>query len=305
MTIFFLNVRGLNQGIRMRDYMHLFSTHKPSIVGLVETKIKEINSSRLLHFIPAGWQSMNNYSSDPHGRIWILWDSNVWSCSMVQASSQHITISAINQGGLCFLITFIYAFNLASERQILWSQLQKFSTTHSQPWLLLGDLNTVRSFDEKIGGRSLQYSQIRELQDFINKTQLLELHSTSPGWTWHNMNVGSSRIYAQLDRILCNTHWLSLMPSSYYETLSHLSSDHKPLLLHLIQLTRTNSKPFKYFKSWQSIEGYKEIVQQAWSISPLATLYTKLGKSFQVSDKPFAVGIKRKSYLTLRVYLPL
>src|SRR3954469_731835 len=99
MTILFWNVRGLNRGPRIRDYIHLSSTYKPSIVGLVETKIKEINSSRILCHIPNDWESLNNYSSDPHGRIWIIWDARVWSCNMIQGSSQHITISAINQGG--------------------------------------------------------------------------------------------------------------------------------------------------------------------------------------------------------------
>src|SRR4051812_8384616 len=86
----------------------------------------------------------------------------------------------------------------------------------------------------------------RYIQDFINKTNLLELRSSTPGWTWHNMSIGSSRIYAKLDRILCNTHWLTLMPSSYYEALSHLTSDHKPLLLHLTKPPSGTSKPFKY-----------------------------------------------------------
>src|SRR5436190_23607750 len=98
------------------------------------------------------------------------------------------------------------------------------------------------------------------MQDFIGKSQLMDLHTTTPGWTWHNNTLGQARIFAKLDRVLCNTSWLSLMPTSFYETLSHSTSDHKPIILHLFPPTRQCPKAFKYFTAWQLMEGYRDLV---------------------------------------------
>src|SRR4051812_19549403 len=109
MSILFWNVRGINKGPRLKDYLSITASNNPSMVCLVETKIKEINSHRILAYIPSDWHSLSNYSSDPRGGIWVFWDTKYWNCSMVHASAQYITIKAINQGGLCCLVTFIYA----------------------------------------------------------------------------------------------------------------------------------------------------------------------------------------------------
>src|SRR3954470_6447574 len=98
MSILFWNVRGINKTPRVKDYLAISALKKPSMVCFVETKVKETNSHRLLTFIPRDWHSLNNYNSDPGGRIWLFWDANTWNCSMVQSSAQFITISAINQG---------------------------------------------------------------------------------------------------------------------------------------------------------------------------------------------------------------
>src|SRR5438270_13005937 len=127
MSILFWNVRGINKYPRVNDFLTIKGIHRPSIVCLVETKVKEENSSRLLNYFPSDWNSINNYTCDPHGRIWIFLDTKSWNCSMEQSSAQHITLSAINKGGLCCTATFIYAFNLSSQRKRLWNDLLTFS----------------------------------------------------------------------------------------------------------------------------------------------------------------------------------
>src|SRR2546430_5353129 len=116
MSMLFWNVRGINKSPRLRDYLSLTATHKPSVVCIVETKVKEAHSSRISDYIPSDWNFLNNYSSDNSGRIWILWDTKAWNCTHVDSSAQYITISALNIGGFSCYITCIYAFNFASFR---------------------------------------------------------------------------------------------------------------------------------------------------------------------------------------------
>src|SRR4051812_35732578 len=132
MSILFWNVRGINRTPRVKDLLSIISLKKPSMICLIETKIKELNSHRIMAHIPSDWHHLNNYSNDPGGRILIFWDTNSWNCTLVHSSAQYITIEAINQGGLSCMVTFIYAYNLSSQRKALWNDLQTFSTTNSK-----------------------------------------------------------------------------------------------------------------------------------------------------------------------------
>ena len=54
-------------------------------------------------------------------------------------------------------------------------------------------------------------------------------------------------LLVDLIRCLCNGDWLSLMSESYYEYLSQSTSDHSPMLLHLLSKSNSRPKPFKFF----------------------------------------------------------
>ena len=52
------NVRGLNLEER-RDVMDHISMYGPTIVGLVETRVKESKASRITRYLPHGWSFLN------------------------------------------------------------------------------------------------------------------------------------------------------------------------------------------------------------------------------------------------------
>ena len=127
MSIILWNVRGLNHS-RISDVKFLLQSHQPSIVCLIETKVKTHNSHRITNFLPADWSSINNYDHDSHGRIWVLWNFNTWSCSLISSSDQYIIVRAPNKGGFDCIISFIYAHNFQNLRRQLWHDLLYFST---------------------------------------------------------------------------------------------------------------------------------------------------------------------------------
>src|SRR4051812_33330813 len=99
MSIILWNVRGLNQTSRLSDFKSLIYSHQPSLICLVETKIKAQNSDRIISCLPSDWSYLNNYDHDTHGRIWIVWHFHTWSCTLVSSSDQFITLRATNKGG--------------------------------------------------------------------------------------------------------------------------------------------------------------------------------------------------------------
>src|SRR4051812_36228281 len=117
MSVILWNVRGLNHCSRISDFKVLLHSYQPSLIFLVETKIKEHNSNRILSCLPAEWSSLNNYDHDSHGRIWIFWHFHTWNCSLVSSSDQFITLRATNKGGFDCFISFIYAQNFQTLRK--------------------------------------------------------------------------------------------------------------------------------------------------------------------------------------------
>ncbi|KAL2937606.1 Polyribonucleotide nucleotidyltransferase [Bienertia sinuspersici] len=49
--------------------------------------------------------------------------------------------------------TFVYAFNEAKGREMLWQDLYKMHSTQKGPWLVMGDLNVVMNMEERIGSK--------------------------------------------------------------------------------------------------------------------------------------------------------
>ena len=72
MSVLIWNVRGLNFKERRRDVMDHISMYASSIVGLVETKVKESTAYRVTRCLPHGWASLNNYSHAPKRKNLVL-----------------------------------------------------------------------------------------------------------------------------------------------------------------------------------------------------------------------------------------
>jgi len=106
----------------VKDHIHKL---KPSIIGLVETKVKPHKAKRILNCIPPGWGYTNNYAFSNEGRIWVLRYMHIWKCSIINLSSQQITIEAKNNGGLEIVLSFIFRENWRSQRYVLLSELQQ------------------------------------------------------------------------------------------------------------------------------------------------------------------------------------
>lgn len=119
MDILVWNVRGLNKKERRRDITYHVHKFSPSIVGLVETKVRPNKSYRIIRSLPADWNHVHNYEFSNKGRIWFSWNTSIWSCQVICVSLQQITVHAINKGGLDIVLSIVHGENWISMRDQL------------------------------------------------------------------------------------------------------------------------------------------------------------------------------------------
>lgn len=292
MTLLFWNVRGMNKRSRRRDIKNHISKFHPTVIGLIETKVRSHKSYRITDCIPNTWSYCNNYAYSPRGRIWVTWNEAIWAGTVLHVSLQHITIQLNNKGGLSFIISVIYGENTEKDRKCLWEDINKIHDAHHNlPWILIGDFNTCRYANEKLGGKLLSASKLQDFNDCLHKCGLTDVKSIGYSWSWHNNQLGSNRIFGKLDRAICNSQWINTLPSAYVEYKCTSSSDHTPMLLHLLQMENSGPKPFKFYNHWVTCQGFFETVQQVWNGyyegSHMFRLVTKL-KALKTALKAWA-----------------
>ena len=182
----------------------------PSIVGLVETKVKLSDLHKIKKCVPQNWISCNNFHLSTIGRISISWNLAIWACAVLSISMQQITISMKNNGGMEGFLSVVYGLNTQGGREELSKDLIGLQI-HSSPWLVTGDCNIARYTDEKFRGKPLTFNQLSFFNDFITRCSLSDLRSVGSYWSWSNKSLGIGRIVGKLDRTLCNSHWLDLL----------------------------------------------------------------------------------------------
>lgn len=144
-------MRGLNDPLKQKEVKQLVRKYNLSLIGLLEHKIKEPNSNRILNSMLPNWSFANNYPCAPVGRICVSWDPSIITLIVLAQSNQaiHCQIQSVS-GGVHFLATFVYGSNIYFEREILQHDLSIWNS--SSPWVILGDFNALCYPSDKVGG---------------------------------------------------------------------------------------------------------------------------------------------------------
>ncbi|XP_074315609.1 uncharacterized protein LOC141651814 [Silene latifolia] len=145
------------------------------LFGLLETKLKPGTLLKRDTSIYDGWSVSTNYSWHKGGRIWILWKPNLFDIQFLSYSAQHVHMLVHSQtDGKRFYLTLIYAFNGLYERVELWNILKGISVECIEPWLWLGNFNTVLSLVERLGGNTSD-AEMDHFQDCVSICGVLKL----------------------------------------------------------------------------------------------------------------------------------
>ncbi|KAL7616301.1 hypothetical protein Lser_V15G00712 [Lactuca serriola] len=126
----------------------------------------------------------------------------------------------------------------------------------------MDDFNEVRDDSERMGSKFYS-SSARVFNEFINSIDLVDVPLGGPRFTWSD-KWGSK--FSKLDRFLVTEGFLDSFPHLSALVLDKNIPDHRPILLleHRVDYGPT---PFRIFHSWFDMDGFDDIVREAWATS--------------------------------------
>jgi hypothetical protein len=99
-------------------------------------------------------------------------------------------------------------------------------------WLMFGDLNSIASSGDKLGGSHRGESSSRCFQNFTSNVGAIYLGFSGHKFTWSNKRAGWENIRERLNQGICNVDWQSLFSNVGVKHLIALNSNHLPILLN-------------------------------------------------------------------------
>lgn len=97
---------------------------------------------------------------------------------------------------------YICPQSLQGKITLLGHNERSFKKTQAGKIILGGDLNMVRSIEEKFGGIYHTDPSRNTLEEIMEQYSLLDIPPNNEKYTWNNKRVGKSNIKERLDRIL-------------------------------------------------------------------------------------------------------
>ena len=204
MTIICWNVRGWGKEGRRADVFDLIQTEKVDLCGLVETKVLEANKRFIKRSLPKRWEWIGNAVEGQRHRIVVGWNQDRWKATPLIIDHQVICLKCFNiRLNTEIIFSFVYGHNREMDRCLLWNILETTSSAINSlnvPWVVLGDFNTVRSSNEKVGGNRVNMAWLERFNNSISNAGLSELKTEGARLTWSNRQRGFGRILGRIDR---------------------------------------------------------------------------------------------------------
>ncbi|CAL1382612.1 unnamed protein product [Linum trigynum] len=113
------------------------------------------------------------------GGIWVAWDSNLITIDEVDRSSQFFHVKAVSESK-SWVLTAVYANPALIQRRELWQAIRVSAEDMVEPWLLVGDFNSILQPVDKLGGAPFNASGAREFQERVLDAGLVDLGFIGP-----------------------------------------------------------------------------------------------------------------------------
>ncbi|KAK4432680.1 hypothetical protein Salat_1030200 [Sesamum alatum] len=287
MKIGFWNVRGFNRPLKHNGVAHLIKNNHLCLLGILETKLHALAIPRIIHRSFPGWCQTNNFDAITRGRIIVIWNPAVIDLHSEDISPQVIHCRVTDKSSrLSFYVSFTYGLYTVVNRRSVWEKLLELGQPLNMPWLILGDLNCVKSPEEKqLGVAPTWY----ELKDFVDCCLALGLHdapTTDCYYTWSSNN-DSNPVWCKLDRVLLNNEWLEagLHCGAHFSPPGYLS-DHSPGIISLFDPPAPKPKPFRFFNMWVDHPDFLATVESHWNMNVEGTTQFSLCRKLKALKGP-------------------
>jgi hypothetical protein len=159
----------------------------------------------------------------------------------------------------------LYVPVIYSEKRECWASLSTFLEQHNPNNIIVaGDLNIVLKPKEKRGGSTNRDPMLTFVEDLQHHWDLLDFSPVRGLYTWSNNRTGTEHISARLDRFMVQGSLIMGKKLISNKILPKLTSDHKPILLHIEEEEDLGPLPFRFSPTWIEREGFFETVKKAW-----------------------------------------
>ncbi|KAI9108458.1 hypothetical protein K1719_020649 [Acacia pycnantha] len=199
------------------------------------------------------------------GGIWILWNAEELVVDVRIMNEQFIHCK-LSLGGTEMLLTAVYASPMETKRAQLWEVLYNLACEVSEPWILAGDFNDIRTPMEQQGGGRVSETRCHRFNDWIEDCNLIDIEAQGPLFTWKGPKwEGLERVYKRLDRCLCSYSWQEKFEEDEISVLLRVVSDHHPLLIKLYSDQKgKRQRYFKYEAMWKMHELFDSVLEANW-----------------------------------------
>ncbi|KAL3329033.1 hypothetical protein AABB24_036239 [Solanum stoloniferum] len=235
------NVRGFNQEVKHKE-MRLFLRNKVNMIAICEHRVREDRVSSIINKIMPSWEWYTNSANNVRGSIWVVWNPGVINFTTVENFAQHIHGQVEMQGSkMKFQFTAVYDLHSITARIPLWTTIHQLSTHIPDPWLIMGDFNSILTTEDRPIGSQVQSSETRDFQECITDCNLTELATVGRKFTWTNGHV-----FSRIDRAPVNAEWVLHMPIVQVSVIDPLFSNHSLLRINVEEHRDAKKRPFNF-----------------------------------------------------------
>ncbi|CAM8877662.1 unnamed protein product [Rhodiola kirilowii] len=253
------NCRGVGGPRAVRSICDVVNTHRPSILGLLETKKADGNWDDLRCRL--GFKGcLSVRSRGKAGGLALLWKDDV-GVDLKSFSYSHIDVWV--KGEEEFFLTVFYGNPRVQDRIQSWNLLRKLRRDEGQAWAVMGDFNEVLFGCEMEGKRDRPVWQMDKFRHCLNDCGLSDLGSEGGRFTYSNRRLGAEEVRARLDRVVVNQAWRDLFPNATVRHSIANYSDHLPIVLSTVEKEIVSGeKIIRFEPMWLLHKDFKEIVKR-------------------------------------------
>ena len=181
--------------------------------------------------------------------------------SFTHPQIQFIHLHIHEQHKIPWNLSVVYGSLDHSLRKFLWQKLSRDNLSCLDPWLVVGDFNSVMTSDE-VSTRGAFDQRSAGFFDWIFEQKIIDLGYSRPRFTWSRGDTASNFTAACLERVLSTPEWRSLFDKAAVYHLPKMNSDHTPLMIQLSgEDFRLHRPRFLFQAAWLMHPQFNEIVK--------------------------------------------
>lgn len=165
----------------------------------------------------------------------------------------------MQHSGFKFLFTAMYGLHTKVTRSLLWEKVKQLSTHIREPWLIMGDFNSILAQEDRPIGSQVQLAETKDFRECMTHSNITEQHIVWRQYTWNNGHV-----FSRIDRALVNDEWVIRMPPLQVMVMEPLFSDHSPLSIEVETQRDIRKKPFRFYNYLAQHLDFKPTIQTSW-----------------------------------------